>query len=99
MEKNAKRRREEHGRDSGGDGPSVRRLVAEEERCGRDRPEKETGGWKILDGYIRIHFIGCGGSFGGLSSYPRRAENSESSRFSWERRSQSVSLKLPHDGR
>ena len=79
--------------------PSFFETVAEEERGGRDRPEKETGGWKILDGYIRIHFIGCGGSFGGLSSYPRRAENSETIRFSWERRSQSVSLKLPHDGR
>ena len=66
-------------------------TVAEEERCGRDRPEEENGGWKILDGYIRIHFIGCGGSLGGLSLYPRRAEISESSRFSWERRSQSVS--------
>ena len=79
MEKNAKRRREEHGRNSGGDGPSVRRFfepVAEEERCGRDRPEEETGGWKILHDYIRMHFIGFGGSLGGIHGeqrFPSRA--------------------------
>ena len=81
-------------------GPSVRRFfepVAEEERCGRDRAEEETGGWKILHDYIRMHFIGFGGSLGGIHGeqrFPSRAGVRGRDEVS-----QSVRLKLPHDGR